>query len=207
MKVHIPKATISWPEVPFRRAGVNSFGYGGSNAHAVLDEPGGFIDKYIANHVSSYPSDVDELFADEIIGRPRVLLFSANDELSLKSYFKAIIKHLINPRVKVNLNDLAYTLSERRTHHFHRACLVARSLNFDEGSFKSGKIHKSAPRIGFVFTGQGAQWSQMAKGFAETLPVAGILIRRFDEVLQSLPDPPKWSLLGMQSCPHFLIQI
>ncbi|MCJ1264132.1 hypothetical protein MMC22_004003 [Lobaria immixta] len=196
LKVHVSKTTIPWPDVPFRRAGVNSFGFGGSNAHAVIDEPGGFIDKYNAHHVSSYASDIDELFADEIIGRPSLLLFSANDELSLKSYFKAIRKHLINPRVNVKIIDLAYTLSERRTHHFHRGCVVARNLDFDEGSFNSGKIHNTVPRIGFVFTGQGAQWSQMAKSLVETLPVAGILIKHLDDVLQSLPDPPKWSLLA-----------
>lgn len=165
----------------------------------MLDEPVGFIDQYSTNHTSSYTSDIDEIFADEITERPRLLLFSANDEPSLKSYFKAITRHVINPRVKVKLIDLAYTLSERRTHHFHRAFLVARDLNFDEGFFKSGKIHNDAPRIGFVFTGQGAQWSQMAKGLVETFPVAGRLIRHLDNVLQSLPDPPKWSLLGMRS--------
>lgn len=192
------KTTTPWPDVPFRRAGVNSFGFGGSNAHAVIDEPGGFIDKYNANHISSYSSDIDELFTDEIVGRPRLLLFSANDELSLKSYLRAIMKHFINPRVSVKISDLAYTLSERRTHHFHRAFSVARNLNFDEKSFKSGKIRNNVPKLGFVFTGQGAQWSQMAKSLVETLPVAGTLIRHLDGVLQSLPDPPKWSLLGMQ---------
>lgn len=35
--VQVPKRTLRWPENATRRASVNSFGYGGTNAHVILD--------------------------------------------------------------------------------------------------------------------------------------------------------------------------
>jgi acyl transferase domain-containing protein len=101
--------------------------------------------------------------------------------------------------VAVKLPDLAYTLSERRSRHFHRAYVVADNTNINEGAFTFGKKSTDAPRIGFVFTGQGAQWSQMGKGVIETFTVAKLLINRLDRVLQALPNPPSWSIFSKYS--------
>lgn len=178
---------------------MNSFGYGGSNLHVVLEEaclPHG------PRHVSSYLNDGDEFLMDEEQDseRPQTLVFSANDEKSLKSYIKTISNHLINPRVKVNLADLAFTLSERRTKHFHRAYVVTQNTELDENSFVFSKKGVEAPRIGFVFTGQGAQWPQMGRGLLEIFPETSAILEELDDALQSLPDPPKWSLVGMFIC-------
>lgn len=136
------------------------------------------------------------LFAEDKASQPYTLVFSANDAKSLKSYCKAICEHLSSPSVAIKLSDLAYTLSERRSRHFHRAYVVTDNTNINEGSFTFGKRNTDAPKIGFVFTGQGAQWSQMGKGIIETFPVAKSLINRLDRVLQDLPKPPSWSLLS-----------
>ena len=138
----------------------------------------------------------ENFFANEEKERPRVLLFSANDETSLRSYSKTIIRHFANLNVKVKLNDLAYTMAERRSHHLHRAYVIATSTEFEEDSFKFGKIRPIPPKIGFIFTGQGAQWSQMGRSLVETFPKARALLEYLDTVLQSLPEPPKWSLLS-----------
>ncbi|KAI9781693.1 MAG: Type I Iterative PKS [Peltula sp. TS41687] len=199
LKVHASRATSPWPDVPFRRASVNSFGFGGSNAHIILDEANAFLNQAARRHVSSYVSAGDDLFADEDDNessvRPRTLVFSANDEQSLRSYYDAMGRHLANLDVSVRLRDLAFTLSERRSQHFFRGYVVARSCDL-EGEFVLGKARPDPPRIGFVFTGQGAQWSEMGKGFVATFPAAKPLLKRLDEVLLSLPDPPSWSLLG-----------
>lgn len=196
LRVRATRTAIPWPDVPFRRASVNSFGYGGSNAHVILEEPKLLTQGAPVAHVSSYMKDAHDFFSDDefISARPFTLVFSSNDENSLQAHCKAIRKHLVNPSVKVDLNDLSYTLSERRTHHFNRAYAVSRTANFSESDFVFGKKSTEAPRIGFVFTGQGAQWSQMGKELCETFPIATLLLKHLDDVLQSTPTPPPWSL-------------
>lgn len=103
----------------------------------------------------------------------------------------------MNPNVKVNLTDFAYTLSERRTRHFYRGFVVSNSSVFDEGALVFGKKNSEPPRIGFVFTGQGAQWSQMGKQIIDAFPQAKKLLQHLDSVLQKTPTPPAWSLLSM----------
>ncbi|KAI9742768.1 MAG: hypothetical protein M1818_003497 [Claussenomyces sp. TS43310] len=196
MNVRASRTTIPWPAVPFRRVSVNSFGYGGSNAHVVLDEAKTALPVDSQAHVSSFVSDFSDFFDDDELTRPYTLVFSANDESSLKAYCKSISTHLINPSVNVKLPDLSYTLSERRSRHFHRAYIVTQGTTLDDGAFVFGKKNTDRPRIGFVFTGQGAQWPQMGKSIVETFPSARLLLEHFDHVLQTLPSPPTWSLLG-----------
>ncbi|RDW89666.1 putative polyketide synthase [Coleophoma cylindrospora] len=195
LKVSPSRLSRPWPAGKVKRASVNSFGYGGSNAHVIVEDPITFHIKSIRPHVSSYLLDYDDFFADNADTRPYTLLFSANDEISLKSYIKAIAKHLSNLNVNVKLPDLAYTLSERRSRHFHRAYLVTDGTEIDEAAVIFGKKWKDPPKIGFIFTGQGAQFSQMGKHLVETNPVAKSILQHLDDILQALPVPPTWSLL------------
>ncbi|KAL1642561.1 Type I Iterative PKS [Diplodia intermedia] len=199
LQVRASRTALPWPKKLFKRASVNSFGYGGSNAHVVLDE----ARKWSAlPQVSSYQTagQLDDFFGSEekqaANHPPRLLVFSANDESSLRSNASALSKHLMNPEVSVKLDDLAYTLSERRTRHFNRGFLLSRSpSSIDDSTLTVGKRWAEAPRIGFVFTGQGAQWSQMGKALVDQFPRAKLMIQRLDKALRTVPNPPKWSLL------------
>jgi acyl transferase domain-containing protein len=197
VKVRATRTTIKWPDVPFRRASVNSFGYGGSNAHVVLEDAEQYLKRPLSAQTSSYVSSGDGFFTDDDDSiRPHLLILSANDEESLKAYCKALSAHLLNPSVSIKLKDLAYTLSERRTRHFHRAYMTTQSTELDEDQFVFGKKSAEAPRVGFVFTGQGAQWSQMGMDLIDNFPAAKLVLQRLDAVLQALPTPPKWSLVN-----------
>ncbi|KAI0179034.1 hypothetical protein GGR52DRAFT_588832 [Hypoxylon sp. FL1284] len=199
LKVKATRTPLPWPECDVRRASVNSFGYGGSNVHVIVeqaqpvDEPA---------HTTSYISEDDDFFMDdEETERPYTIVLSANDNDTLRTNIKALYSHLLNPRVRVNLADLAYTLSERRTQLFHRAFLTTRSVEFDENAFTIGKKGSEPPRIGYVFTGQGAQWPQMGKDL-QLFPGTRAILEELDTVLQALPDPPKWSLINELSDPR-----
>ncbi|KAB2572374.1 Reducing polyketide synthase rdc5 [Lasiodiplodia theobromae] len=196
LKVRASKANIPWPKAQIKRASVNSFGYGGSNAHVVVDDAYSALKRADLPHTRSIVTDYDDLFADDGNESPRQLLvFSGNDEASLKANVAALSSHLLNPGVRADLRDLAYTLAERRTHHFYRAFAVAESSEYDEGSVVFGKKQSTKPTIGFVFTGQGAQWPHMGRGLVEMFPSASETIKRLDSALQTLPDPPKWTIL------------
>ncbi|KAF4334740.1 polyketide synthase [Fusarium beomiforme] len=199
LRVRATRTKISWPKLPFKRASVNSFGYGGSNAHVIVEEPSILLPDWPGNHVSSYQAASD-LFSDieistENADRPHLLVFSANDESSLRNYVKSLNRHLTNPSVQVALPDLSYTLAVRRTHHFNRGYLITQTSSVDEPSLVVGKKSINIPRVGFVFTGQGAQWSQMGKSIMDAFPQARQVIETLDKVLQECASPPSWSLL------------
>ncbi|KAI1191972.1 hypothetical protein F5B17DRAFT_425999 [Nemania serpens] len=200
-KVRASRTMIPWPDVAGkpRRASINSFGYGGANAHAVIEEAN---QQQRTQHVSSFiPADQDTVWevsdADDE-SRPQVLIISANDAASLKSNIEALTNHLINPRVKVQLSDLAYTLSERRSRLWHRAFISTNSTEFEASDFTLGKksAESSEPKIGFIFTGQGAQWPQMGKDLVQLFPWTKDILSELDQVLQGVPNPPSWSLLS-----------
>ena len=196
-KVKAFRTTISWPKDAPRRVSINSFGVGGSNAHAIVEAA---RDSDREHHISSYASPEDEFTLDdeEEAARPSILVLSANDATSLRNNIEAFGDHLINPRVKVNLSDLAYTLSERRTRLWHRAFITTQTTGLDERSeaWTVGKKSPQAPTYGFIFTGQGAQWPQMGKDLLQFFPWTQKILEELDTILQSLPEPPKWSLVS-----------
>ncbi|RYC59888.1 hypothetical protein CHU98_g6324 [Xylaria longipes] len=203
-KVRATRLPIKWPRDAaafrgLRRASVNSFGFGGANAHAVVENYRN------SHHLSSYKKITADFFSDDTSdddhqSLPTLLTFSANDQQSLKRGITSLQAHLINPTVSVNVNDLAFTLSERRSRHYYRAFTITQasssdSIELQNSSIVFGKKASSQPRIGFVFTGQGAQWSQMGLDLVNTFAQAKDFIRSLDEVLRGLPDPPNWTLL------------
>lgn len=201
-KILPSRATTSWPEGMMRRASVNSFGYGGSNAHVIVEHPNVLFPEHEEVGVTSYAPPSDDFFfaddddddddEDQDLAR-RLLVFSANDETSLKASVRELMRHLANPLVKVDPADLAYTLSQRRTRHFYRAYVVAQGSRFKESQVVYGKLHAS-PRVGLVFTGQGAQWPQMGRELLARFPVARATIEHLEETLQSMSEPPSWRL-------------
>ena len=136
--------------------------------------------------------------------RPFLLVQSASDEYSLKNNCTELARHFSKINVKAELRDVAYTLSERRSHHMHRAFAITDRLQISENDFVHGKVDVQVPHICFVFTGQGSQWPQMGKEVLQTFPVAADTIKELDAVLQTLPEAPSWKLWGT-SCALFLL--
>lgn len=106
------------------------------------------------------------------------------------SYFEALKKHLLYPAVHVNLPDLAFTLSERRTEHFFRGFIVTNTTALGARALITGKKSVEGPRIGYIFTGQGAQWQEMGKLLVQCFPIASKLLQSMDAILQKSVCPP-----------------
>lgn len=202
-RVRPTRRTIRWPRSAsgLRRASVNSFGFGGTNAHVVLEARDSMVKDPKARKGFIFSSHGSSLFGgDELPDtdseRLQLLVFSANDKDTLQKNIQIMSDHLIDPAVDVKLSDVAYTLSERRTHHFYRGFLTSNTIDITPDSMITGKKKAQPPRVAFIFTGQGAQWSQMGKDLIESFPLARSIIERLDAALQSLTLPPKWSLLA-----------
>ncbi|KAK9415512.1 putative Polyketide synthase [Seiridium unicorne] len=200
----ISKATIPWPAHSKLRASVNSFGFGGANAHAVLESPKYLLGTHSPCYRSCYLStkDIQENFFREDHGltpaklssRPLLLVLSANDEDSLKAYATSLVSCLINPAVQASTSDLTYTLSERRSRLRHRAYAVIREPNVTKESFTFVKRLPTAPVVAFAFTGQGAQWPMMGKALLKNYQEARETVKGLDAFLRQLPCPPDFML-------------
>lgn len=93
--------------------------------------------------------------------------------------------------------DLAFTLAERRSMHDWRLAVSASSVQELKTALENGDVHLNRvsvmPRLGFIFTGQGAQWPAMGQELM-VYPVFAAALREADDCIRSLGAG--WSLLG-----------
>ncbi|MBE3042652.1 type I polyketide synthase [Candidatus Bathyarchaeota archaeon] len=112
----------------------------------------------------------------------------------LKSYLK---ERLVEHAEGQLLEDLSYSLAERRTHHTWRKAIMASSLEelhdyLQPDSSKFSKAKKTV-RLGFVFTGQGAQWYAMGRELMSQYTVFLESLQRSQRFLHKMGAP--WSLI------------
>lgn len=160
------------------RAGVSSFGFGGANGHLVIEEA--------PSHASSVPAAAPG---------ECLLTVSAQSEASLK----ALARHYANflqDRPEA-LADICREAQTTRAHLGRRLSVVAASSAqaFEalrayaaDGTLREGVKHYAppaeAPRVGFLFTGQGAQYVGMGKELYTLQPVFRAALNRCDAALQ-----------------------
>ena len=164
------------------RAAVNSFGYGGTNAHAILE---------------SAPPSVEPAAADgRAAGLPLMLPISARSERAL-----AVLAGKLSTVLEGEspaLEDILHTCAHRRAHLSHRAVvtgedrasLAASLRRLADGESDASVVTGDVPFGGlaapvFVYTGMGPQWwgmgQELYRGhalFRETLDEADAIFRR-----------------------------
>lgn len=124
-----------------------------------------------------------------------ILPISGNSDAALKLNISSIAESLPG----LNTADALFTLAVRKSLFSRRAFAVVESSQLDPettvGAFTNGKIPSSpAKRIGFVFTGQGAQWPRMGAMLFNEYGVFRRAIQYMDRVLSQLQDHPPWTL-------------
>ncbi|ROW16969.1 hypothetical protein VPNG_01408 [Cytospora leucostoma] len=222
----IPTEQTPWPLPasghPYR-ASVNSFGFGGTNAHAIIERyeskihdvlPFNLFSKSVSstmnltNHALGLCRRRDRT-AESTLTLP--LLFSAASEKSLVASLKAHLAYVArNPQVTVE--QLAWHLYQHRTAQAFRVFIVLGPSDpiavtlanwiqkvedvsqMDTGIITRPKQSHHGPRILGIFTGQGAQYATMSKRLLQTCPVYRAAIEALDAILTSCHDPPTWSL-------------
>src|ERR1700733_2525138 len=188
LKLRVPTALEPFPATGgARMVGVNSFGFGGANAHVLLTEaPARPQPEHLGTHSN----------------RPWPLVLSARSEEALRASASRLSAWL-DQRSNANgsspmLPDLAYTLGARRNHHPYRLTLVAQSICEAIQEFNSYELSPQdctarmalAPRrtqparVAFVMSGQGPQWWGMGRELIRHEPVFRRTIERCEAAMR-----------------------
>jgi acyl transferase domain-containing protein/acyl carrier protein len=160
----IPLRPTGWQPATGRRlAAVSSFGFGGANAHAILEE-----------------AEAEACIADSSDTTESILLpLSAKNEVALREQARAWIDFLSQPAT-ASLASIGYSQSVRRSHFGLRAAFVAASREelarklqtFIEKEPSTGDASEQigSTRCAFLFSGQGSQVAGMGSALYERFP-------------------------------------
>jgi amino acid adenylation domain-containing protein len=164
-----------WTDVPLpRRAGISSFGVGGTNAHVVLEEA--------PEQQTSGPSRAAQL-----------LLLSAKTGSALETATAALGQHL-ERHPEQPLADVAYTLQTGRRRFSERRVVVCRDREHALGVLRGEEPTLGFVRsqqlderpLAFVFPGQGAQYVGMGANLYRDEPLFRQTIDQCAELLQPI---------------------
>jgi amino acid adenylation domain-containing protein/non-ribosomal peptide synthase protein (TIGR01720 family) len=148
----------AWPTRPRPWiAGVSAFGFGGTNAHVVMEQ-------------APVPGRREEITGSA----PVVLPLSARSPVALRELADRHADML--DRSDLALPHVAAAAAVRRAHHDHRVAIVARDRAdaIDQlRAFAAGQpspcaigpsgAEKRQGKVAFAFTGQGSQWARMGQ--------------------------------------------
>ena len=196
----VPTRLTPWPSGYERRiAGVSAFGFSGTNAHVVLEEP---------------PSPPSPLPQGEGRSQERplhILTLSAKNEAALRELagrYQQALNQSLNHSITQSLPDLAFTANTGRAKLPVRLAILAEDISqaqqkltaFLQGQELPGLIRGDVPggdppKVAFLFTGQGAQYVGMGRQLYETQPTFRAAMDRCDEVLQPILGESLLSIL------------
>ncbi|MFB4263792.1 type I polyketide synthase [Nonomuraea sp. GTA35] len=160
-------------------AAVSSFGFGGANAHAIVQAP-----------------PPPQAGADAATPGKLVLPLSARDPAALAPLARAYAERLAGCD-PVRAAAVCAAAGTRRTHLAHRLCLTAADpaeLVARLGEVEGGgpAVPPRPPRVAFVFSGQGSQWAGMGTELLRREPVVAAEVAECDAVVRELAG---WSVL------------
>ncbi len=169
LNIEIATKNKAWPSGGYpRRAVINSFGFGGTNASALLEE--------------APRRQAEEAVEEREGAHARLVPVSAATPAALTARARDLADYLdAGKRPKPRMADIVGTLANSRSHLSHRLALIAKSpreLSRGLRAFAEGKEagyreespprlvrgrRLETPRLAFAFSGQGSQWPRMAR--------------------------------------------
>ena len=129
-------------------------------------------------------------------------ILSANSQKSVKSQIQSLGVYLEQRPEALELSlmgKIAFTLTQRRSFLPWKVAVSATTSSELIHQLSNTDLRPVssfyAPKIAFVFNGQGAQWHAMGRELREIYPVFASTIEAADRCLRSLGAG--WSLIGM----------
>ena len=186
-----------WPaQAGAALAGVSSFGFGGTNAHVVVQQAPQSDSGMLAPERESGNCNAKSTY---------LLPLSARSPVALQSLARSYHDFLIDPESTASPYDICYGASARRSHHEYRLAVTGHSAaQLTEGldvhlrgevrpGLSSGrKLSDRTRKLVFVFPGQGSQWFGMGRTLLTQEAVFREAVERCDCAMRPHGD---WSLL------------
>ncbi|MER7195352.1 type I polyketide synthase [Streptomyces flaveolus] len=166
-----------------RRAGVSSYGVGGTISHVILEE-------------SPVPAATSSADASTGVRTPALFPLSAASEAGLRALAGEAAGWMAS-RPDTPLPSVGHTLTQRRSHLAQRAAVVADSAEQLVDRLREVAEGRNGPGIAsartsagraddavWVFSGHGAQWSGMGRRLLASEPVFAAALDALDEVFR-----------------------
>jgi acyl transferase domain-containing protein len=188
--IALPSRCIAWPGDEIRRVSINSFGYGGANCHIVIDDAYSYLTRngLQGNHrtvIEVDPNALEKPFdaahhfqtrsrrfepSRSSLETPKLLVWSASSETATNQMISRWEEYCANRLHGAEdswISDVAYTLDSRRSALSWKSYTIISSLSETTKLTQLASTPKAskdrAPRLAFIFTGQGAQWYAMGR--------------------------------------------
>jgi acyl transferase domain-containing protein/acyl-CoA synthetase (AMP-forming)/AMP-acid ligase II/acyl carrier protein/NAD(P)-dependent dehydrogenase (short-subunit alcohol dehydrogenase family) len=155
-QIKVVDKPVSWPADKKRLAGISSFGFSGTNAHAIIEAPA--VARHTAPDKDSY-----------------VCTLSAHSVAALTEMVSDLQTYLSG--TTASIGDITYNINRRNNglpYHWHCITTSKEALSSSLAKFSEEQAvycKQVKHTIGFQFTGQGSQYTGMGKELYEYYPV------------------------------------
>ena len=186
--IAVSTSVSKWlPDARGERLGcINSFGFGGTNSHAIVKQ----ISQNKPNALCTKVGQSNEK-------EKHIIVVSANDTEAMKGTIDDFCKCLQNS--EYDLTSLSYTSTVRRDHFRFRTYIVADSVQGLKSSLEMKLLSledvqpvplQTSPII-FVFCGVGTAWNGMCADLISKFSVFREIVTEIDRLLQPMTN---WSI-------------
>ncbi|OJZ69086.1 polyketide synthase [Mycobacterium paraffinicum] len=177
----VPQANTPWPsngQAGPRRAAVSSYGFSGTNVHAIVEQA---------------PAAAGAVPPAPATDGPLIFPVSATSAGALRDTAGRLADWVDKHASELAVSDVAYTLARRRAHRTVRTAVIAGTLEELAEGLRgvSADDFPYQPAVGqddrgpvWLFSGQGSQWASMGAELIATEPVFAATVATVEPLIK-----------------------